>query len=117
MLPFKLLIHPKVVNDGKGGASFRKAQGIGKIEVKCEGKIEPGESAKMTFRISIGSGKKGDTLKVQPPRGPVTHDFAESGTAGLPRPSKLSMMILRHLLFASRSCPGRSSLTTSNAAK
>lgn len=90
-VPFKMLIHPKYISEGKGGGSFRKAKGRGKIELKCEGVVE-GMSALVRYRLSIGSGRAGDTSKVQKPR-PLTyveHNFANSGVSGLPKESDIN---------------------------
>merc|ERR550537_1892310 len=67
---FKMMIYPKVVNDSKGGASFKKAKGKGYVQLKCEAELSE-EVANACFRISIGSGDN-----VQPPRGPVHHNFS-----------------------------------------
>lgn len=75
-LPFKMMIHPH------GGGSFRKAAGKGVVQLKCE---SPGEvQDSITFRLSVGSGHHADS-GLQAPRGPVTHNFGQSGICGLPK--------------------------------
>lgn len=76
---FKMMIYPKAVNEGKGGASFKKAKGRGYIQLKCEAELNEA-IANVAFRISIGSGDQR-----QPPRGPVYHNFSMSAVCGLPK--------------------------------
>jgi hypothetical protein len=83
-VPFKMLIHPKSTGEGRGGGSFRKAKGRGKIEVKCEGALEDGMPATIQFRLGVGSSyKSGDAVKREPFRGPVKHNFSQSGVCSL----------------------------------
>mmetsp|Transcript_33864 Transcript_33864/g.79175 ORF Transcript_33864/g.79175 Transcript_33864/m.79175 type:complete len:464 (+) Transcript_33864:116-1507(+) len=76
--PFRLTLWPKQTGQGRGGASFAKAKGKGRVELKSEGDVETGP-AYLHFKVSIGSvgGKQ------EPPRGPVKHNFAEQPCAGL----------------------------------
>eukprot|EP00442_Polarella_glacialis_P008818 CAMPEP_0115083666 /NCGR_PEP_ID=MMETSP0227-20121206/20719_1 /TAXON_ID=89957 /ORGANISM="Polarella glacialis, Strain CCMP 1383" /LENGTH=422 /DNA_ID=CAMNT_0002472163 /DNA_START=59 /DNA_END=1327 /DNA_ORIENTATION=+ len=76
---FKMMIYPKAVSDSKGGASFKKARGHGYVQLKCEAELSEA-IANVAFRISIGSGDK-----MQPPRGPVAHNFSSSAVCGLPK--------------------------------
>jgi hypothetical protein len=76
---FKMMIYPKQMSDAKGGASFKKAKGVGFVQLKCEAELSEALSP-VNFRISVG---KGD--KLQPARGPVLHNFAQSAVAGLPK--------------------------------
>lgn len=76
---FKMLIHPLVVNDKKGGGSFKKAGGRGYVEIACEQEL-PAGVPDVQFRISIGSGERRSVA-----RGPVSHNFAERSVAGLPK--------------------------------
>lgn len=76
---FKMMIYPKIVNDAKGGASFKKARGRGFVQLKCEAEMRE-DFANVSFRISIGSGPN-----MQEPRGPVQHNFSGSAVGGLPR--------------------------------
>jgi len=75
--PFKMTIYPKVINDGKRGASFKKAKGRGRVVLKCEAQLPQGVPD-VAFRIGIGRGEK-----VQPYRGPLTHNFSERSMCGL----------------------------------
>jgi len=83
-VPFKLLVHPTVVSDGRGGSSFKKSKGHGKVELKCEAMFAADANATATYRISIGSGNAHEPDKWQSPRGPVRHDFAANGVSALP---------------------------------
>jgi len=76
---FKMLIYPLVVNDKKGGASFKKAGGRGYVELACEETL-PASVPEVRFRIGIGSGEKRSAA-----RGPVAHNFAERAVSGLPK--------------------------------
>lgn len=83
-LPFKMTVTPKVVSDGKGGASFRKAKGKASIQLKCEAPREDMESYPIRFYLSAFSGRQEDP-RTLPERGPVTCNFAQSGICGLPK--------------------------------
>merc|ERR1712217_665320 len=74
---FKMMMYPKVVNDNKGGASFKKARGKGYIQLKCEAELSEA-IANVRFRFSIGNG-----ANMQPYRGPVYHNFSSSAVCGL----------------------------------
>lgn len=76
---FKLMIYPKASNLTRGGAAFKKSNGRGYIQLKCEGDISE-SIAQAAFWISIGSGDQ-----EQPPRGPVSHNFSRGAVCGLPR--------------------------------
>jgi len=76
---FKMMIYPKIVNDSKGGASFKKAKGRGYVQLKCEAELSEA-IANVQFRISIGSGDRQED-----PRGPVSHNFSSSAVCGLPK--------------------------------
>uniref|UniRef100_A0A7S4QUA4 Uncharacterized protein n=1 Tax=Alexandrium monilatum TaxID=311494 RepID=A0A7S4QUA4_9DINO len=73
-VPFKMMMCPKTVSDRRGGHCFKKAKGVGSIQLKCEagGNLLP---RRLTFRLSVGQ---------EPPRGPVVHDFVQEGVAQLP---------------------------------
>jgi hypothetical protein len=51
---FKMIIYPSVKFEGKGGASFKNAQGKGRVTIKCEGDILGGQ-APICFGIALGS--------------------------------------------------------------
>lgn len=76
---FKMMIYPKQINDGKGGASFKKARGRGFVQLKCEAELTEA-LAPVNFRITIGSADKAQTS-----RGPVLHNFSQSAVSGLPK--------------------------------
>jgi len=77
-VPFKIMISPKVTNDGKGGTSFKKSKGTGFVQLKCEADLSRID-ASVKFRISIGSG---ETL--QGARGPISHNFSQRSVCHLP---------------------------------
>lgn len=85
-LPFKMTVTPKVVSDGKGGASFRMAKGRGAIQLKCEAPRddEDMESYPIRFCLSAWSGREEHPRQL-PARGPVECNFARSGICGLPK--------------------------------
>jgi len=68
-VPFRILLHPKVMNEAKGGSCFRKARGKGFVQLKCEQKISR-QVSDIAVRISIGS-----SSRKQPFRGPIRHSF------------------------------------------
>mmetsp|Transcript_2908 Transcript_2908/g.8101 ORF Transcript_2908/g.8101 Transcript_2908/m.8101 type:complete len:250 (-) Transcript_2908:261-1010(-) len=70
---FKMLIYPHCA------ASFRKAAGRGRIELKCSHGL-PEDVTDMSFCVSVGDGKKFEAL-----RGPFSHDFAVNGVGRLPK--------------------------------
>jgi len=76
----RMMIFPTVVSEGKGGGSFRKAKGRGKLELKCESDTRKLEYGRVKFRLYIGSGHSW-----QLPRGPVEADFVTKGSWGLPQ--------------------------------
>lgn len=83
-LPFKMIINPKIASDAKGGASFRKANGMSIIQLKCEAPREDRESYPITFYMAAGNGRE-ENPRQHPRRGPVTCNFAQSGVCGLPK--------------------------------
>ncbi|CAK0881222.1 unnamed protein product [Prorocentrum cordatum] len=74
---FKLGLYPRVSSDARGGASFRRAKGKGRVTLMC---TDPRTQTKLQFRIAVGS----ESSEGQQPRGPVTHDFFEKRVAELP---------------------------------
>jgi hypothetical protein len=86
---FRLMLYPKAVSDRKGGASFKKAKGKGSVHVKCESPEGSVHDGIIALRISVGSGggcisDGSDLPQQEAPRGPVMHNFAESGICSLP---------------------------------
>jgi len=76
---FKLILVPKVFGSSRGRASFKKVQGKGYVELKCQTELtEP--VGNMRFQISIGSGHL-----FNPPRtsAPVQHNFTERALCSL----------------------------------
>mmetsp|Transcript_55182 Transcript_55182/g.172429 ORF Transcript_55182/g.172429 Transcript_55182/m.172429 type:complete len:554 (-) Transcript_55182:145-1806(-) len=84
---FRMMLLPKVVDDRKGGASFKRAKGKGLVQVKCEENLEDPRGGTVALRLSVRSGgpEAESPERQEPPRGPITHDFAEKGIFGLPR--------------------------------
>mmetsp|Transcript_22043 Transcript_22043/g.38826 ORF Transcript_22043/g.38826 Transcript_22043/m.38826 type:complete len:388 (-) Transcript_22043:213-1376(-) len=70
---FKMMIYPP-----KGSSCFKKADGHGFIQLKCEEEL-PEEFAQVSYQFSIGKG-----AKTQEPRS-STHNFAKSAVCGLPK--------------------------------
>lgn len=88
LVTFKMIIYPRErEGDGKGGASFKRSQGLGLIQLKCEGDLSNAH-ASVAFQIAIGNAHTGVCAKqgVRPPN-PFTHNFAQSAICGLPRAS------------------------------
>mmetsp|Transcript_21082 Transcript_21082/g.58423 ORF Transcript_21082/g.58423 Transcript_21082/m.58423 type:complete len:605 (-) Transcript_21082:177-1991(-) len=87
---FRMMLLPKVVDDRKGGASFKRAKGKGLVKVKCEEALNEPAGTTMALRLSVRSGG-GSVAEAdcqdrhELPRGPVKHDFAERGIFGLPK--------------------------------
>jgi len=73
-LPFKIVLTPKV-----GCGSFKKAQGQGRMELKCLAPPNGRSIPTMTFRLSAGGGRGAEAL--QHSTGLVTHNFAQTGLA------------------------------------
>lgn len=82
-VPFKMLIHPKVVDDKKGGASFKTAGGRGYVELACE-EMLPATVPEVVFRIATGTRERRQQF-----RGPVSHNFSEKKVCGLPKDQAL----------------------------
>jgi len=78
---FRIMLCPKATHDRKGGASFRKAKGKGSVHLKSEAKPEEAPAGVITMWISVGGGTTGAPRSS--PRGPVQHNFADNGVAGL----------------------------------
>merc|ERR1711994_1081046 len=52
---FKLVIQPHVQNGGRGGASFKKANGKGSVLLRCLDEVTPDMNPVLSFRILVGS--------------------------------------------------------------
>jgi hypothetical protein len=79
---FKLMLYPKVAA-GSSGSSFRRAQGIGCVQLKCCSDIP--ENAKRAIAVSVSVGSMGAKGGVQGARGPFQHRFHASSIFKLPR--------------------------------
>jgi len=71
---FKLMLCPS------GGDSFRKAGGVGQVQLKCCSGLSEGSWLLTAISISVGSGRK-----AQMPRGPFMHRFGSSYVFSAPR--------------------------------
>merc|ERR1711957_399506 len=72
---FRIMLEPRAISENKGDGSFKKAKGKGKVFVKCNSAIAIVKDYGTTiFRIGVGSASY-----TREPRGPVSHNFAESG--------------------------------------
>jgi len=78
---FKMILKPRAVHDAKGGASFKKAQGWGSIDLKCLCDVKDLTYPTVSFRLGVGN--HSNPKKQQRYRGPVRHDFRERPICGL----------------------------------
>jgi len=69
-VPFRLMLFP-----AKGAGSFRASNGMGTMLLKCEATAQESPDCRLELRFIVGR---------QPPRGPVSHSFAQSGVCSLP---------------------------------
>lgn len=76
---FRIMMLPKVTSHGKGGSSFRKSQGKGLLQLKCESNMQDSDLARIKFNLVVGSSK----TNLADARGPVLHNYSKSGVAGL----------------------------------
>jgi hypothetical protein len=87
-LNFKIILRPQATTDGRGGASFKKAKGKGRVLLKCENESESDlkeGQLTLSYRINISKPSgEGQASIEETPRGPVTHDFAKNAIQGLP---------------------------------
>jgi len=74
--PFRLMILAKETK-GKGGRSFRKAAGHGRIFVKCETSLPP-NTPRIAFRAAVSPGSSAESSK-----GPFWHQFFDQNCCGL----------------------------------
>lgn len=80
---FKLGLYPKVSSDARGGASFRRAKGKGRVTLMCIDSVRTHTVLK--FLIAVGpKAARPEDEGFASPRGPVTHDFFERKFASLP---------------------------------
>jgi hypothetical protein len=76
---FKVMLYPKAEAGMKGGVSFRKAAGVGQVQLKCCSEL-PEAQRTTSVRITVGSGDK-----AQPSRGPFPHEFGPSSVFNAPK--------------------------------
>jgi hypothetical protein len=75
----KLMLYPKATPGIKGGTSFRKAAGVGHIQLKCCSELLEAHPA-TSICVAVGAGSK-----LQSPRGPFKHGFGSSSVFNLPK--------------------------------
>lgn len=75
---FKLMLRPKAISEGRGGACFRRAKGQCYIELKCE----EGQDVIGNTQFSFWVGE-------QSPRGPIEHNFSSDAVGRLPKDAEL----------------------------
>lgn len=80
---FKIMVYPRLVSDGRGGASFRKSKGFGQIQVKCEAELQEAQDGWLRFWVKVGN--QSMPIDQWQKRGPFTHDFKQNGVGGLPK--------------------------------
>lgn len=77
---FRLILVPASLTDPKSsGLNFQKTSGWGIVQVKCEA-VLPEAHGRMTYRFWVGAGER-----LQRPRGPICHNFAETAVSSLPK--------------------------------
>jgi len=77
LLPFRMMLLPKVVCKRRGGHCFKRAQGRGSVQLKCDASDVPQDAdARIQYAMRVGRGRS---------RGPTEHDFREAMVCGLPR--------------------------------
>lgn len=83
---FKLVLRPKVVHEARGGASFKKAKGLGCLELRCLERLDAGVHPMVTFRLTVLPSPYEETPRETIEfRGPVVHDFSSRSTTYLPK--------------------------------
>merc|ERR1711884_438263 len=53
---FKMVMRPRKIDDGRGGASFKKAKGKGSVQLRMVTGLGDSLHPKVTFRLAIGNG-------------------------------------------------------------
>lgn len=79
---FKMIIRPVPSNASRGGHAFRKAQGMGTVELRCLAE-DTSLNPTVTFRVAVGSGGSGARTK-HSCTAPVKHNFGDRATCTLP---------------------------------
>jgi hypothetical protein len=75
---FKMVLKPKAVDTGRGGACFKKSRGKGYIILRCTSEVAAVKPT-LTFRVRIMSNRREESF-----RGPVRNNFADRAMCGLP---------------------------------
>lgn len=78
---FKMMLYPMMVNEKKGGASFKKAKGKGFVQLKCE-TVDEDTLGTVKLSASVGSGRE-DSAWQNPLDDEVRHNFGECGVCSL----------------------------------
>lgn len=76
---FKMVLKPKAIDTGRGGACFKKSRGKGYIILRCTSEVEAAVKPTLTFRLCIKSNRREEGF-----RGPVINNFGEKAMCGLP---------------------------------
>jgi len=83
---FRMMLYPTAVSERKGGASFKKAKGKGSVHIKCESPLGEVYGGAVTLTILVCSpNEEDDDSEEEAARGPLKHNFAESGICSLPK--------------------------------
>eukprot|EP00927_Polykrikos_kofoidii_P073613 TRINITY_DN69630_c0_g1_i1.p1 TRINITY_DN69630_c0_g1~~TRINITY_DN69630_c0_g1_i1.p1 ORF type:complete len:452 (+),score=60.57 TRINITY_DN69630_c0_g1_i1:72-1427(+) len=89
---FRMMLLPTAVSERKGGASFKKAKGKGSVHVKCESSLDDVHDRILAITFSLRGLNEDDShctddvpRQLTAPRGPVMHNFKDSGMCSLPK--------------------------------
>jgi len=74
---YRIIINPSPIK-ARGGPTFKNTGGLGNVQLKCEDRSE----GKIAFHVLINDGRP-NSLRSEPPRGPVEHDFTDGSVCGL----------------------------------
>lgn len=72
---FKMMILPKAMGVAKGGGSFQKAKGKGRMQLKCEDQLHDEATSILSFQFSIIDSRTEEATQCAP----CTHNFAQKG--------------------------------------
>jgi len=77
LLPFRMMLVPTAVCKRRGGHCFKRAQGRGSVQLKCEASdFPPDDNTRIQYAVRVGFGRL---------RGPKEHDFRQAMVCGSPR--------------------------------
>jgi len=77
LLPFRMMLVPTVVCKTRRGHCFKKAEGRGSVQLKCDASDLPQDAnTRIQYSVRVG----GERF-----RGPKEHDFRQAMVCGLPR--------------------------------